>query len=493
MPRILIDCSLARFDLQPTGIPRVVLNYARYGRDYGREIGIEVVPVRRLPHGHFREFELPAYNKVLPRKKVPIRAGALLVTIAAKILLELARYFVRIAIATLALAVAILPARGLIRFARRLSCRLRAAKSGWRARVERRKSGTDASVGTGDVVLCPGYWHDIEPSFYEGLHATGAEIAFVLHDILPVLYPAHYAYPWRWKFEQRLIRSLDYVGHYYCVSNATRMNLIEFAARHGKTVSASVAYDGFEPVTGSATVTASSAHAALLRRRPWLMVGTLEPKKGYVEALAAFAKLWEAGYRRPLVVIGRPGWVCDDIVESFQTSPWAGEHFFWLDRVDDTVLSCFYRGAHALLFASHAEGFGLPLLEAASHGLAILARDAPTPREVLGSDGLYFTNRDDLAASITTLEDPVRLDAARATIARLTWFDWRTVVRSVIDDLVRPSAQRRAGTELLPPDLRRPVFRDAHPPAAAYAVRPNPDAATQSNNAAALISAGQNG
>ena len=49
-----------------------------------------------------------------------------------------------------------------------------------------------------------------------------------------------------------------------------------------------------------------------------------------------------------------------------------------------------YAASSALIFASEAEGFGLPLVEAAGHGLPIIARRLPVFMEVAGEHAFYF-------------------------------------------------------------------------------------------------------
>ena len=55
-----------------------------------------------------------------------------------------------------------------------------------------------------------------------------------------------------------------------------------------------------------------------------------------------------------------------------------------------------------MLAPSEAEGFGLPLIEAARHKLPILARDIPVFREVAGDHAAYFSgnNPQDLATAV---------------------------------------------------------------------------------------------
>ena len=47
-----------------------------------------------------------------------------------------------------------------------------------------------------------------------------------------------------------------------------------------------------------------------------------------------------------------------------------------------------------LIAAAEGEGFGLPLIEAARHGLPIIARDIPVFREVAGEHAFYFAGKD---------------------------------------------------------------------------------------------------
>ena len=49
-----------------------------------------------------------------------------------------------------------------------------------------------------------------------------------------------------------------------------------------------------------------------------------------------------------------------------------------------------YRHATALIAASRAEGFGLPLIEAAAYRVPLIVRDIPVFREIAGEHAYYF-------------------------------------------------------------------------------------------------------
>jgi glycosyltransferase involved in cell wall biosynthesis len=103
------------------------------------------------------------------------------------------------------------------------------------------------------------------------------------------------------------------------------------------------------------------------------------------------------------------------------TSPWAEE----LDGVvlthalSDPDLAAVYAGAHALVFASDDEGFGLPPVEALACGTPVAACDVPALREVLG-DRVAWAAADDLDGLVAAAEGLHR--PAPPALAR-TWAD----------------------------------------------------------------------
>jgi glycosyltransferase involved in cell wall biosynthesis len=92
----------------------------------------------------------------------------------------------------------------------------------------------------------------------------------------------------------------------------------------------------------------------------------------------------------------------------------------------DDDLAAVYTGAHALVFPSDEEGFGLPPVEALACGTPVVACDVPALREVLG-DRATFVEVGDIAGLVAAAEAAERpapeppawtwQDAARATWA----------------------------------------------------------------------------
>ena len=130
---------------------------------------------------------------------------------------------------------------------------------------------------------------------------------------------------------------------------------------------------------------------AISLRKTFLMVGTLEPRKGHKQVLEAFEILWSTNSDVNLVIVGKEGWLVQDTVEKIRSHHELDQRLFLLDGVSDEYLQNIYTESDCLIAASLAEGFGLPLIEAAKHNIPIIARDLPVFREVASSYAYYFT------------------------------------------------------------------------------------------------------
>jgi glycosyltransferase involved in cell wall biosynthesis len=140
------------------------------------------------------------------------------------------------------------------------------------------------------------------------------------------------------------------------------------------------------------------------------MVGTIEPRKGYLPVLDAFDQLWGQGLDVNLIIVGAEGWrhlprdmrrTIPQILARVHSHCERGKRLFWLNGPSDEYLEKIYASSSCLIAASEGEGFGLPLIEAAQHGLPVIARDIPVFREVAGEHAFYFAaEKPDLAQAI---------------------------------------------------------------------------------------------
>lgn len=175
---------------------------------------------------------------------------------------------------------------------------------------------------------------------------------------------------------------------------------------------------------------------ALGDRPTLLMVGTIEPRKGHAQTLAAFELLWARGIEANLVIVGRPGWLMESMVEQLRRHPMRGRRLFWFEHASDALLLEAYQRASALLMSSEGEGYGLPLIEAARHGLPLIVRDLPVFREIVAGHAHYFSGfqPEPLADAIETW---LQLHAAGAapSSAGIAWLTWTQSRDQLVDTL----------------------------------------------------------
>lgn len=170
---------------------------------------------------------------------------------------------------------------------------------------------------------------------------------------------------------------------------------------------------------------AGEVFSAMSSRPSFLEVSTVEPRKGYGQALAAFERLWAKGIDVNFVIVGRKGWKIDALAEKIDGHPEKGKRLFWLKGISDEYLNKVYEAATCVLFPSEAEGFGLAVVEGARHGKPLILRDLPVFREIAGDRASYFSglSPEALAGSLEQwLEDYARGKVvSSAGIPVLTW------------------------------------------------------------------------
>lgn len=155
-----------------------------------------------------------------------------------------------------------------------------------------------------------------------------------------------------------------------------------------------------------------------------LMVGRLEPRKNVDLVLRATSGLRARGVH--LVVVGSADFASEATVEALRCA----EGVVHLQSVPDGLLAALYAAARALVFASSGEGFGLPVLEALSHGTPVIASDKTSIPEVGGDVAWYFDPDgpdavSDLAAlAAQAIQDPPTWDE-EVLSSHLAQFDWR--------------------------------------------------------------------
>ena len=276
------------------------------------------------------------------------------------------------------------------------------------------------------------------------LRLRGIKVVFTIYDLLPLTLPEVF---WLGAGNGHglWLRTLLHVADgLLCISQSVATEVSRYARAFGlpdgHPIQIGWAHLGSEIVelTGKPAFHPTPAQttqiAAIARFPAFLMVGTLEPRKAHAQALAAFELLWSRGEQVSLVIVGKQGWLVDELMQRLRSHPLRERHLFWLEAISDGMLEQVYGASTCLIAASLDEGYGLPLVEAARHGLPILARDIPVFREVAGSYASYFSGLAPRVLALAVTHWLELHEKGQATqSAAMPWLPWKQATQQMLD------------------------------------------------------------
>lgn len=321
----------------------------------------------------------------------------------------------------------------------------------------------------GDIFFGLDLQHHVQlaqQEFYQRLRQEGVTVKFLIHDLLPIQLADYFRDSNAKELHEEWLAMVVATDGAICVSRATSDALIEWTEsaklQSSRNFQTTWVHNGAD-IEGSLSSKGLPADAnrvlsALALRKSFLCVATLEPRKGQQQILEAVEQLWAQEDDVNLVLVGQQGWKMEELAERIRTHPELGHRLFWLQGISDEYLEKIYSACSCLIAASLNEGFGLPLIEAARHGLPIIARDIPVFREVAADNAYYFTGETpaELASALQTwLALFAREQHPRSHSLR--WSTWQKSTEELKTALIGQNYPRR---QLLV-DISELVQRDA--------------------------------
>ncbi len=312
-------------------------------------------------------------------------------------------------------------------------------------------------ISAGDIFIGLDLQHHVaiaQKEYLQFMRRHGVKVYFVVYDLLPLLMPDRFN-PGAEERHMRWLSVLTCFDGALCISRSVANELEDWLLANPRKDPGSFKVGCFH--LGADIENSSPTHGmpedapkilrSIAARPSFLMVGTIEPRKGHAQTLAAFERMWAAGNELNLAIVGKEGWMVDSLIDRLQSHPELGKRLFWLNGISDEYLEAVYARATCLIAASEGEGFGLPLIEAARHKLPVIARDISVFREVAGNHAWFFSGNDadNLAQSIHQwLERYDRGNHPRSEgMTRLTWAQ---SARQLLDNVIPSNAAERDAT-----------------------------------------------
>jgi glycosyltransferase involved in cell wall biosynthesis len=235
-----------------------------------------------------------------------------------------------------------------------------------------------------------------------GIKRVGGTVVVLIHDTIPLDHPEFTRAPIIPVFNTKIAATAAHADLVIHTAQVTRAQTETHFARYGRVPPGIVAPLGITP----------RASVPPARRAPpyFVTLGTIEPRKNHGFLL----DLWAELHRRlpaadipHLLILGCRGWADPALFARLDSLTPHGQTVFEYADLPDDQVTALMAGSCGLLFPSHVEGYGLPPLEAASLGIAVIVPPLPIYRETLGNYPVYAS----LTDRCSWLETIIRLKA----------------------------------------------------------------------------------
>ena len=238
-------------------------------------------------------------------------------------------------------------------------------------------------------------WHDIprRDVVLPWLRDRGVHTSTLVADVMPTQFPQWFDAGQIRLFSTFMEAHLRYSEKFVCISESSRRDVLALAERLGidRELDTSV-------ITMGANFQRADDHLPLPAEAPvgryLLSVATVEPRKNHRLLIAAFDRLASLHPDLGLVMVGKAGWMTDDLQAMMRNHPDQGGRFRWLDKVDDRLLDALYRHAFLAVQPAFYEGFGTPVIEALGNGVPTLSSTGGALPEAGGALAEYFDPED---------------------------------------------------------------------------------------------------
>lgn len=292
-----------------------------------------------------------------------------------------------------------------------------------------RTAGREVVPEARDVMLMIdstwGQLADFTPMYQRIQRGAGA-VYTVIYDLIPIRFPQYVekkATAWFARWVERIIPLSDGV---IAISKVVADDIIDYIREQriphkpGFRVGYWHLGSVFKTRTGPVDPSERTLHAG--KNRPFLMVGTIEPRKRHELVLDAFESVWRNDADAELAIAGREGWMVKPLMDRLRGHPELGKRLHLIEEASDDELAYLYERSRALIMASDVEGFGLPVIEAAQHGKPLILSDIPVFREIAGEHATYFRpgDRNDLARTLVdSWSGKTETDSSK-----IAWLNW---------------------------------------------------------------------
>lgn len=175
----------------------------------------------------------------------------------------------------------------------------------------------------------------------------------------------------------------------------------------------------------------------------FLFLGRIEERKNLIRIIKAFEILKEKySLAHKLLLAGGLGYGYDNIVKYIEKSPYCKD-IFLAGFIEDEDKRAILKNADIFLFPTLYEGFGLPIIEAQSLGVPIIASNNSSIPEIIGAEMKSFLvdpkNPEEIAQTVFKIlnNKKVRAKLVKPGLENVKRFSWDNCAKEIAEVLLK--------------------------------------------------------
>ena len=315
-------------------------------------------------------------------------------------------------------------------------------------RLRGRSSFSEAAVG--DVLLLAGEnWGRHDFAVLRDLRErSGLRIAVILQDMIPHVHPQFFDSQ---NFITRFRSYVDFLAKdvdlVFAISDCTLRDFLNAAPAADP---ARVTRIELGAEIGSSARHSRPEKLGAMGSRPFVLsVSTVQVRKNFDLLYRLWQKFSIDGRNdQPhLVIVGREGFGCGDLLHLMRNDPWIADTVTVLHSASDSELAWLYANCAFTLYPSWYEGWGLPLSESLAYGKTFIASDRSSLPEAGQGLGIHLDPYDLVSWGREVLRLSNDIEARSGMERRIlaerrlsSWLDCARSIAMAADDLMQAAA-----------------------------------------------------
>jgi len=238
-------------------------------------------------------------------------------------------------------------------------------------------------------------FHGLSNELPLNIKKAGIPSVVTIHDLIFLRFPQYYKFIDRKIYEYKFRKACENANRIIAISHQTKNDIVEHFNIDASKID--IVYQGCDPVFAELKDQVSLISIKDKYELPdnfLLCVGTVETRKNQLLIIKALAHISKD---INLVIVGRPTSYKTEIQDFLSYHPHLAKRVIFLEKVPFEDLPLIYQCASIFVYPSRIEGFGIPIIEALTSSIPVIAATGSCLEEAGGPSSLYIHPDDDIA------------------------------------------------------------------------------------------------